>query len=94
MSNKKTVKNNDLLTIRLPAELMQQLESLAQTKYMGVSTMARLALVQYLNTEAPKALLGITPQPQAKGKPLQDWEKAMSPAQRKKMEDDYDEAWG
>jgi len=97
MSNTNKPKNEEILAIRLPKKLLDQLNALAQSKYMGVSTMARNVLAQYLIDEAPNALLGSTPQPQARGKVLSAYDQelqAMSPAQRKKIEDDYNEAWG
>ena len=90
----KNPQNDAVLAIRINQELLNQLNALAKTKAIGASSLVRMLVAEYIRSEAPKALLGATPQPQAKGKPLQDWEKAMSPAQRKKMEDDYDEAWG
>lgn len=90
----KNPQNDAVLAIRINQELLNQLNALAKTKAIGASSLVRMLVAEYIRSEAPKALLGTTPQPQAKGKPLQDWEKALSPAQRKKMEDDYDEAWG
>jgi len=73
------IQNNDvILTIRMPAPLLTQLEALAKTKYLGVSTMARQALAEYLTKEAPSALLSATPvvqtsqpKPQVFSKPSQ-----------------------
>lgn len=92
MSNANKPKNEELLAIRMPKKLHDQLNALAQSKYMGVSTMARNVLAQYLIDEAPNALLGATPQPQqpTKGKQMTPAMQAMSPAERKAWEEEWD----
>lgn len=57
------MKQNDaVLNLRIATELHEQLKALAQTKYMPLSVMVRLALMDYIRQEAPSAL---TPQPHA-----------------------------
>jgi hypothetical protein len=92
MSNTNKPKNEETLAIRLPKKLHDQLIALAQSKYMGVSTMARNVLAQYLIDEAPNALLGSTPQPQqpSKGRALSPALQAMSPAERLEWEKEWD----
>ena len=89
MSNKKTAKNDVILAIRMPAQLLYQLNALAESKYMGTATMARNVLAQYLTDEAPKALLGATIQPKPQGKVSTRWD-AMSPAERQAYNDEWD----
>lgn len=62
MSNKKTPQNDHLLAIRMPKKLLDQLNALADAKGVGTSTMARMALLDFLRDEAPNALIGATPQ--------------------------------
>jgi hypothetical protein len=96
MSYANKPQNDSLLTIRMPEQLLNQLNALAQSKAIGTSSMARMVLAQYLTDEAPKALIGISTPLKPQGKVLTAWEKqeqakrqAMSPAQRKA----YDEEW-
>ena len=76
----------------MPKKLHDQLNALAQSKYMGISTMARNVLAQYLIDEAPNALLGSTPQPMqpTKGRKLNPSYEAMSPAERKAYDAEWD----
>ena len=58
------------MNIRIATELHDQLKALASKKYMPLSVMVRLALMEYLAHEAPSVLLN-TPQPdQPKKKPM------------------------
>ena len=51
------MKQNDaVLNLRIATELHDQLKALAQTKYMPLSVMVRLALMDYIKQEAPLAL--------------------------------------
>lgn len=91
MFNKKQPQNDVLLAIRMPKKLLDQLNALADAKGVGTSTMARMVLIDYLRDEAPNALIGITPQPQQLGKAkLSPALQAMSPAERKAYEDEWD----
>ena len=57
------MKQNDaVLNLRIATELHEQLKALAQTKYMPLSVMVRLALMEYIRQEAPSTL---TAQPHA-----------------------------
>jgi len=92
MSNKKASQNDVLLAIRMPKKLLDQLNALAVVKGVGTSTMARMALIDFLKDEAPNALIGASP-----AKPLNKLDQqrqALSPAERAKQDADYDEAWG
>jgi hypothetical protein len=58
------MKQNDaVMNIRIATELHDQLKALAKKKYMPLSVMVRLALIDYITHEAPSVLLS-TPQPQ------------------------------
>ena len=91
MSIKKPIKNDVILAIRMPEKLLNQLNALAESKYMGTATMARNVLAQYLIDEAPNALLGATAQPQqpTKTKSVNPTWEAMSPAERKAYDDEW-----
>ena len=89
----KNPQNDAILAVRINKDLLEQVNALAKIKSIGTSSLVRMLLSDYLRSEAPKALL-VPMQAKPQGKPMQDWEKALSPAQRQKMEDDYDEAWG
>ena len=89
----KNPQNDSVFTVRINHELLEQSNALAKAKGIGLSSLVRMLLSDYIRNEAPK-LLSVATQTQAKGKPLQDWEKALSPAQRAKMDADHDEAWG
>jgi hypothetical protein len=68
------MKQNDaIMNIRIATELHTQLKALASKKYMPLSVMVRLALMDYLVHEAPNALLNTQPQPNfANKKPMSD----------------------
>lgn len=89
MSNKKTTKNDVILAIRMPKRLLDQLNALAESKYMGTATMARNVLAQYLIDEAPNALLGATTQPTKPVKGSASYQ-AMSPAERQAYDSEWD----
>jgi predicted DNA-binding protein len=58
------MKQNDaVMNIRIATELHDQLKALAKKKYMPLSVMVRLALIDYITHEAPSVLLS-TSQPQ------------------------------
>lgn len=87
MSNRNKPKNEEILAIRMPKKLLDQLNALAVAKNMGTSTMARMALTDYLKEEAPDALIGATPaQPQGKF----NASKFSSPAEQKAWEAEWD----
>jgi hypothetical protein len=65
MSNSKIPKQTEILAIRMNPQLLNQLNALAIAKHMGTATMARAALIDYLKSEAPNALLGASATPQA-----------------------------
>jgi len=88
MSIKKTPKNDEILAIRMPKKLLDQLNALAESKYMGTATMARNVLAQYLIAEAPNALLGATPHQKVDPK-IPTAFQGMSPAERKAYEDEW-----
>jgi hypothetical protein len=48
--------NDATLAIRLPEHIHDQLKALADAKFMPVSLMVRLMLIDYLKQEAPNAL--------------------------------------
>lgn len=87
MINTKATQNDVLLAIRMPKKLLDQLNALAVAKGVGTSTMARMTLMDYLKAEAPNALLA--PQP-TKGKSNNPAWDAMSPAERKAYNDEWD----
>lgn len=89
MSNKNTPQNDEILAIRMPKKLLDQLNALATAKGVGTSTMARMALIDYLRDEAPNALIGATPQTQqpVKGNPIYQ---NMSPSQRAVYDSEWD----
>lgn len=94
MSNTKTPKNDNLLAIRIGSPLLQQLNALANAKGIGTSTMARMALIDYLKNQAPDALIGINPSAPLKsnGRPINPARaiyEAMSPSERKAYDDDW-----
>lgn len=97
MSNKKQTQNDEILAIRMPQKLLVQLNALAQAKGVGTSTMARMALIDYLKDEAPDALIGTVPNTtQTNGRKLSAYEiseikkkQAMSPAQRRAYEEEW-----
>lgn len=66
------MKQNDaVLNLRIATELHDQLKALAQTKYMPLSVMVRLALMDYIKQEAPTALASQTqPVKPHMGKPI------------------------
>lgn len=66
------MKQNDaVLNLRIATELHDQLKALAQTKYMPLSVMVRLALMDYIRQEAPTALSSQTmPVKTYQGKPM------------------------
>lgn len=66
------MKQNDaVLNLRIATELHEQLKALAQTKYMPLSVMVRLALMDYIKQEAPTALASQTmPAKTYQGKPM------------------------
>ena len=53
--------NDTVMNIRIATELHDQLKALAKKKYMPLSVMVRLALMDYITHEAPSVLLS-TPQ--------------------------------
>lgn len=68
------MKQNDaVMNIRIATELHDQLKALAKKKYMPLSVMVRLALMDYITHEAPSVLLS-TPQQTAQRKPMSDKE--------------------
>jgi hypothetical protein len=94
MSNIKLAKNEKILAIRMTSQLLNQLNALAKAKHMGTATVARMALADYITKEAPNALLGATSQPQPQqptktksANPIWD---AMSPAERKAHNEEWD----
>ena len=89
----KNPQNDSVFTDRINHELLEQSNALAKAKGIGLSSLVRMLLSDYIRNEAPK-LLGVATQPQAKGKPMQDWEKALSPAQRAKMDSNFEADWG
>ena len=90
MINKKASQNDVLLAIRMPKKLLDQLNALAVAKGVGTSTMARMALIDYLKDEAPNALIGASiPQQLTKGKPVSPAFQSMSPAEQAA----YDKEW-
>ena len=95
MINTKATQNDVLLAIRMPKKLLDQLNALAVAKHMGTATMARMALIDYLKDEAPNALIGVsTPAPVSKltGKPINPLRaayEALSPAERKAQDDEW-----
>ena len=95
MSNAKLPKQTEILAIRMNPQLLNQLNALAVAKHMGTATMARMALIDYLKDEAPNALIGVsTPAPVSKltGKPINPLRaayEALSPAERKAQDDEW-----
>ena len=89
----KNPQNDSVFTVRINHELLEQSNALAKAKGIGLSSLVRMLLSDYIRNEAPK-LLSVATQPQAKGKPMQDWEKALSPAQRAKMDSNFEADWG
>jgi hypothetical protein len=68
------MKQNDaVMNIRIATELHDQLKALAKKKYMPLSVMVRLALMDYITHEAPSVLLS-TPQQTPQRKPMSDKE--------------------
>jgi hypothetical protein len=86
MINKKATQNDVLLAIRMPKKLLDQLNALAVVKGVGTSTMARMALIDYLKDEAPNALIGASIPQQAKQSP----NKFRTPSEQKAWEDEWD----
>lgn len=59
------IKHNDqVLNIRIPTALYEQLKVVAETQYMPVSVMVRLALAEYVRTHATVALSRVAVNPQ------------------------------
>lgn len=68
------MKQNDaVMNIRIATELHDQLKALAKKKYMPLSVMVRLALMDYITHEAPSVLLS-TPQQTTQRRPMSDKE--------------------
>lgn len=65
--------NDTVMNLRIATELHDQLKALAKKKYMPVSVMVRLALMDYITQEAPSVLLNST-QVQSVGKPMSNRE--------------------
>jgi hypothetical protein len=89
MINTKATQNDVLLAIRMPKKLLDQLNALAVAKGVGTSTMARMTLIDYLKDEAPNALIGVATPAKPRTTTGQDRLNAMSPAERKAHEDDW-----
>jgi hypothetical protein len=65
------MKQNDaVMNIRIATELHDQLKALAQKKYMPLSVMVRLALMDYITHEAPSVLLSTPQQHAPQKKPM------------------------
>jgi hypothetical protein len=62
--------NDTVMNIRIATELHDQLKALAKKKYMPLSVMVRLALMDYITHEAPSVLLSTPQMPQRK--PMSD----------------------
>jgi metal-responsive CopG/Arc/MetJ family transcriptional regulator len=88
MSNKTKQQNDAILAIRMPAKLLTQLDALAKAKYLGVSTMARNALAQYLIDEAPEALIGASTAPQVQ---IRQPQKTFSPSEQMQRQNSLSE---
>ena len=78
--------NDAILAIRINKDLLDQLNTLAKTKSIGVSSLVRMLMSDYIRNEAPKLLLGGSLPPT---KPRNSME-AMSPAERKAWEDEWE----
>jgi|GEM_PF-5703815 len=89
MLNKKQQQNDEILAIRMPKKLLDQLNALALAKGVGTSTMARMALIDYLRDEAPNALIGATPTTSTTARPNQP-SAIMSPSQRQAYDNEWD----
>jgi antitoxin component of RelBE/YafQ-DinJ toxin-antitoxin module len=81
--------NDAILAVRINKDLLEQVNALAKTKAIGTSSLVRMLLSDYLRNEAPKALLSSTPQQPVKGKYVNALD-AMSPAERKAYQDEWD----
>ena len=60
----KTRHNDQTLNIRIPNALHEQLKIVAETQYMPMSVMVRLALAEYVRTHATTALARVAVNPQ------------------------------
>jgi predicted DNA-binding protein len=59
----KTRTNDQTLNIRIPNALHEQLKVVAETQYMPMSVMVRLALAEYVRTHATVALARVAVNP-------------------------------
>ena len=66
----KTRTNDQTLNIRIPNALHDQLKVVAETQYMPVSVMVRLALAEYVRTHATTALSKVAIHNQQPTKPI------------------------
>lgn len=66
----KTKLNDQTLNIRIPNALHEQLKIVAETQYMPMSVMVRLALAEYVRTHATTALARVAVNPQQPNAPM------------------------
>jgi hypothetical protein len=66
--------NDTVMNIRIATELHDQLKALAKKKYMPLSVMVRLALMDYITHEAPSVLLSTPQSHTPQRKPMSDKE--------------------
>jgi antitoxin component of RelBE/YafQ-DinJ toxin-antitoxin module len=79
--------NDQTLNIRIPNALHEQLKLVAESQYMPMSVMIRLALGEYVRTHATVALSRVAINPQLPSQPQSNAPK--SPAQQQ-----WEEDWG
>jgi len=82
----KTRTNDQTLNIRIPNALHDQLKVVAETQYMPVSVMVRLALAEYVRTHATVALARVAVNPQTPNTP-------QSNAPKSPSEQQYEDDW-
>lgn len=84
--------NDQTLNIRIPNTLHEQLKIVAESQYMPMSVMVRLALAEYVRTHATVALsrVAVNPQtPQQKPTGPQRPSMQFTPEQQQQFEDDW-----
>lgn len=91
----KNPQNGSVFTVRINHELLEQSNALAKAKGIGLSSLVRMLLSDYIRNEAPKLLSIATPT--KSNKPLTAYDRelqAMSPAQRKAYDEQFEADWG
>ena len=84
----KTRTNDQTLNIRIPNALHEQLKIVAETQYMPMSVMVRLALAEYVRTHATTALARVAVNPQLPSQPQ------TSPQTGFRKPSEQDDDWG